>query len=75
MRLTESVLKFGAGGDLVETNEATKRRVLTDRNVRELVKASAAIKRVFGGKNDQDIEWGIMNGRIYIVQARPYIDK
>ena len=24
---------------------------------------------------DQDIEWGIMKGRFYIVQARPYIEK
>jgi hypothetical protein len=71
----DSVLRFAGGGDLVETNETTKRRVLTDRNVRELVKTANNIKRVFGGKKDQDIEWGIMNGQIYIVQARPYIDK
>jgi pyruvate,water dikinase len=71
----DSVLKFGESGDLVESKEASKRRVLTDRNVRELVKTATTIKRVFGNKNEQDIEWGIMNGRIYIVQARPYIDK
>jgi len=33
------------------------------------------IKRIFGGKKEQDIEWGIMNGRIYVLQARPYIEK
>ena len=71
----ENILKFGANGDLVETNETVKRRVLNDKNVRELVKTSSAIKRVFGGKKEQDIEWGIMNGKIYIVQARPYIEK
>jgi len=70
----ENILKFGANGDLVETNETVKRRVLNDKNVRELVKTSSAIKRVFGGKKEQDIEWGIMNGKIYIVQARPYIE-
>ena len=40
-----------------------------------LAKAAMNIRRVFGDDKDQDIEWGIMNGRIYIVQARPYIDK
>lgn len=71
----ESVLKFDPNGDLMETKENEKRRVLTDRNVRQLVSTANSIKRVFGGKKDQDIEWGIMNGRIYIVQTRPYIDK
>ena len=33
------------------------------------------IRGIFGGKNEQDIEWGIMNGKLYIVQARPFIDK
>ncbi len=70
----ESVLKFAPDGDLMETKENENRRVLTDRNVRELVKAADNIKQVFGGKKDQDIEWGIMNGKIYIVQTRPYID-
>ncbi len=71
----ESVLKFGEDGDLIETNETKTRRVLTDRNVRGLVRTANHIKRVFGGKREQDIEWGIVNGRIYIVQARPYIEK
>ena len=70
----DSVLKFGENGDLVESNEKFNRRVLTDRNVRELVKVASTIKRTFGGKKEQDIEWGIMNGRIYLLQARPYID-
>ena len=70
-----TVLKFSEKGDLAETNETVRRRVLTDKSVRELVKAANNIKRVFGGKKEQDIEWGIMNGRVYIVQARPYIDK
>ncbi len=72
----ESILKFGENGDLIETNEeATTRRVLTDRNVRELVRAAGQIKRIFGGKKEQDIEWGMMNGRLYILQARPYLEK
>ncbi len=71
----ESVLKFGENGDLIETNETINRRVLTDRNVRGLVRTAGQIKRLFGGKKEQDIEWGIVGGKIYIVQARPYIEK
>ena len=71
----DSVLKFGAGGDLVKSGETAERRVLTDKNVRELVKTAAQIKKIFGGKKEQDIEWGIMNGKLYILQARPYIEK
>jgi phosphoenolpyruvate synthase/pyruvate phosphate dikinase len=43
--------------------------------VRDLVKVAGAVKKVFGNKNEQDIEWGIMNGKIYLLQARPYVDK
>lgn len=70
----EAVLKFSETGDLIETNEKPKRRVLTDANVRALVRAANKIKAVFGGKKEQDIEWGYMNGRIYLLQSRPYID-
>ena len=71
----DNVLKFGADGDLVKTKESTQRRVLNDKNVRELVKTAMTIKRVFGGKKEQDIEWGIMNGKIYVLQSRPYFEK
>jgi phosphoenolpyruvate synthase/pyruvate phosphate dikinase len=70
----ESVLKFSDSGDLIATDEKPKRRVLTDANVRSLVVAANRIKRVFGGKKEQDIEWGFMNGKIYLLQARPYND-
>jgi hypothetical protein len=71
-------LVFDEKGDLKETpdkcaNPQTK-RVLTDLQARALAKTALTIKRVFGNKKEQDIEWGIMNGRIYIVQARPYIE-
>jgi len=69
----ESVLKFGEKGDLVETNETFNRRVLNNKNVRELVKVASTVKRVFGNKKEQDIEWGIMGGKIYLLQSRPYI--
>ena len=70
-----SVLKFGANGDLIETDEKFERRVLDDKNVRELVKAAGQIKKIFGGKKEQDIEWGILGGKVYILQSRPYIEK
>lgn len=72
-------LVFDEKGDLRETpdkcaNPQTK-RVLTDLQARALAKVALNIKRVFGNKKEQDIEWGIMKGRIYIVQSRPYIEK
>jgi len=71
----DSILKFGESGDLVETEQTVRRRVLNDKNVRELVKTASTIKRIFGDKKEQDIEWGIMNGKIYILQSRPYFEK
>jgi hypothetical protein len=72
-------LRFDENGDLKEVpdkcaNKQTK-RVLSDAQVRSLASVATNIKRVFGNKKEQDIEWGIMNGRIYVVQARPYIEK
>ena len=73
----ENALAFDENGDLKETHDKcanAQRRVLTDLQARTLAKTAIDIRRVFG-KREQDIEWGIMNGRIYIVQARPYIEK
>lgn len=70
----ENIITFDAGGGLKETPVSTERRVLSDKTVRDLVKVAVAVKKVFGSKNEQDIEWGIMNGKIYLLQARPYIN-
>jgi rifampicin phosphotransferase len=73
----ENALAFDENGDLRETHDKcanAQKRVLTDLQARSLAKTAIHIRRIFG-KREQDIEWGIMNGRIYIVQARPYIDK
>jgi pyruvate,water dikinase len=73
----ENALAFDEAGDLKETADkcaGAKKRVLTDLQARALARTAIAIRRAFGGKKEQDIEWGIMRGRIYIVQARPYID-
>ncbi len=72
----ESALAFDDNGDLKETSDKcanAHKRVLTDLQARTLAKTAIDIRRIFG-KREQDIEWGIMNGRIYIVQARPYIE-
>ncbi len=73
----ENALAFDERGDLRETVDkcaSGNKRVLNDLQARNLAKAAVSIKRAFGGKKEQDIEWGILNGRIYIVQSRPYID-
>ncbi len=73
----ESALAFDENGDLKETTDKcanARKRVLTDLQARSLAKTAIRIRGIFG-KKEQDIEWGILNGRVYIVQARPYIDK
>lgn len=73
----ESALAFDENGDLKETTDKcanVQKRVLTDVQARALAKTAINIRHVFG-KREQDIEWGILNDRIYIVQARPYIEK
>ncbi len=73
----ESSLKFDDNGDLVETPDKCsnrQNRILTDLQARALSRAALSIKRAFGNKREQDIEWGILNGIVYVVQARPYSD-
>ena len=72
----ENVLMFDDAGDLKPTTDKcanAQGRVLTDLQTRNLAKTAVRIRGIFG-KEPQDIEWGIMNSRLYIVQARPYID-
>jgi rifampicin phosphotransferase len=68
----DSLLTFDEHGGIKEIPISGARTVLSDEVVRRLAKAGLAIKRLFGGK-DQDIEWAYMRGQLYIVQARPYI--
>lgn len=73
----ENALAFDEKGDLKETADKCARgnkRVLNDIQARNLAKAAVGIKRIFGGRKEQDVEWGIVDNRIYIVQARPYIE-
>ena len=72
-------LKFSEDGGLVESPDKcaspTTKRILTDLQARNLAKIALNIRRIFGNRAEQDIEWGILNGRIYVVQARPYFEK
>lgn len=75
----KGALRFDPNGDLVETTDVCaagpKKRVLSDVQARSLARAAIGIRGAFGGKKEQDIEWGLIGNRIYIVQARPYIEK
>jgi phosphoenolpyruvate synthase/pyruvate phosphate dikinase len=68
----DSLLTFDEHGGLKEVPITGERKVLTDDVIQRLVLAAQAIKRVFGNR-EQDIEWAYMNGRLYIVQSRPFI--
>lgn len=71
-------LRFDASGDLKPVEDKCAgpgNRVLNDRQSRALAKAATAIKMAFGNKAEQDIEWGLIGDKLYIVQARPYLDK
>jgi phosphoenolpyruvate synthase/pyruvate phosphate dikinase len=73
----KNVLAFAEDGGLEEKQDICSRqgRVLNDIQARALSKVALDIKQAFGGKKEQDIEWGLINGKIYIVQSRPYIEK
>lgn len=70
----ETMFVPGTDGGLREVPFDNKRRVLNDAVARRLVKVANEIKKLFGGV-EQDIEWGIMKDKIYVVQARPYVEK
>jgi hypothetical protein len=74
----QNALRFDeTSGDLKETPDVCSKqnRILSDLQARSLAKTALNIRRIFGDRKEQDIEWGIMNGRVYVVQARPYIEK
>jgi rifampicin phosphotransferase len=73
----ENALAFDDEGDLKTTADkcaGAKKRVLTDLQARSLARAAIRIRLAFGGKKEQDIEWGMIGNRLYVVQSRPYID-
>lgn len=68
----DSLLQFDARGGVREVPISGERAVITGELARRLAHVAIRIKRVFGGK-DQDIEWAVRGGRIYVVQSRPYL--
>lgn len=74
----QNSFKFNPEGGLEESPDKcanpTTKRILSDLQAKKLASTALTIKRVFGNKAEQDIEWGFMNGRLYIVQARPYLE-
>jgi hypothetical protein len=73
----KNALAFDEAGDLKVTTDKcadARGRVLNDAQARSLAAVATRIQSVFG-KTPQDIEWGILAGRIYVVQARPYISQ
>ncbi len=67
-------LVFAPGGGVITVASPPDRAVLTDGLIRRLVAAGRGIQRAFGGRA-QDIEWAIVGDRIYILQARPYLNR
>jgi rifampicin phosphotransferase len=75
----KNTLRFDANGDLKETRDVCAspktKRILNDLEARKLARIALNIRRVFGDKKEQDIEWGMIKDQVYILQSRPYIDK
>ncbi len=68
----DSLLTFDESGGIKEIPISGERAVLTDDVVRRLAQTAAKIKQVFHNK-EQDIEWAVVRGQIYVVQSRPFI--
>jgi len=69
----DTMLAFDERGGVKEVAIEQRRAVLTDEMVRRLARGALQIERAFGGR-DQDIEWLYWQGRLYVVQSRPYVE-
>jgi rifampicin phosphotransferase len=70
----ETALQLDKDGGVKEVPVEVGRNVLTDELVLRLASVGAAVKRAFGGI-DQDIEWATVGDRIVLLQARPYVER
>jgi hypothetical protein len=70
----ETALQLDKDGGVKEVPVEVGRTVLTDELVLRLAGAGTAVKRAFGGI-DQDIEWATVGDRIVLLQARPYVER
>lgn len=64
-------LRLDTTGGVREIPTDTQRAVLQDDLVKRLARTGTAIKQLFGNQ-DQDIEWATQDGKILLLQARPY---
>jgi rifampicin phosphotransferase len=75
----KNTLRFDEKGDLKDTTDncanLKTKRILNDQEARKLARIALNIRKVFGDKKEQDIEWGMIKDQVYILQSRPYIDK
>jgi len=73
-----STLRFSDTGGLAEAPgtcaDPLSNRILSDAEATRLARIAGAAKRLFGGKKEQDIEWGMIGTRIFILQSRPLPD-
>jgi phosphoenolpyruvate synthase/pyruvate phosphate dikinase len=70
----DTALQLDSDGGVKEVPVEAGRQVLTDALVVRLAAVGAAVKRAFGGV-DQDIEWATVGDRIVLLQARPYVER
>ncbi len=70
----ETALQLDRDGGVKEVPVEAGRQVLNDALVVRLAAVGAAVKRAFGGV-DQDIEWATVGDRIVLLQARPYVER
>ena len=70
----QTALQLDENGGVREVPLNGKRVVLTDQLVVKLADAGLLIKMLFGNQ-EQDIEWAIKDGKVIILQARPFLQK
>ena len=73
----ESALRFDKKGELKATPVTcadANGRILGDAKARALAQLALRIREAFDEKAEQDIEWGLLKDKIYILQSRPYRD-
>ena len=47
--------------------------MLTEDLVKVLAQSATDVERIFSGQGAQDIEWLIADGKVQVVQSRPYV--
>lgn len=70
----DTALQLSEGGGVKEVPIDAGRTVLTDALVQRLARVADAVKRQFGGV-EQDIEWAVVGDEIVLLQARPYVER